>query len=63
MPAALNFASMVRGLRRSVRFEWLKTRPVDDAVWRSAACMLRDTETTEYVEDAFGIVRSEVSIW
>lgn len=51
-----------------VRVEWLKTRAVDEAVWQSGlftnqvtACKLRDPKTIEYLEDAFGIVRSEVS--
>jgi hypothetical protein len=68
MPAALNVASMRRGRRRIVCFEWLKTRPVDDAVWQSGlftnrvtACTLRDSETIEYLKDAFGIIRSEDS--
>ena len=45
-----------------VRVEWLKTRPVENAVWQSGlftnqvpACKLRDQETIEYLEQAFGL--------
>ena len=46
-----------------VRVEWLRTRPVKDAVWQPGlftnpvtACKLRDPETIEYLERAFGLV-------
>jgi uncharacterized protein with ParB-like and HNH nuclease domain/predicted transport protein len=45
-----------------VRVEWLKTRPIENAVWQSGlftnqvpACKLRDQETIEYLEQAFGL--------
>lgn len=45
-----------------VRVEWLKTRPLDGAAWQSGlftnqmpACKLRDRETIEYLEQAFGL--------
>lgn len=45
-----------------VRIEWLKTRSIEDAVWQSGlftnqvtACRLRDQETIEYLEQAFGL--------
>jgi predicted transport protein len=45
-----------------VRVEWLKTRPIEDAIWQSGlftnqvtTCKLRDQETIEYLEQAFGI--------
>jgi hypothetical protein len=45
-----------------VRVEWLKTRPIEDAVWQSGlftnqvpACRLRDQATIEYLEQAFGL--------
>jgi uncharacterized protein with ParB-like and HNH nuclease domain/predicted transport protein len=45
-----------------VRVDWVKTRPVDEAVWQSGlftnqmpACKLRDRETIKYVEESFGL--------
>jgi hypothetical protein len=45
-----------------VRVEWLKTRPVEEAVWQPGlftnqipACKLRDDVTIEYLENAFGV--------
>lgn len=45
-----------------VHIEWLKTRPTANAVWQSGlftnqvpACRLRDQETIEYLEQAFGL--------
>jgi hypothetical protein len=45
-----------------VRVEWLKTRLIENAVWKSGlftnqvpACKLRDQETIEYLEQAFGL--------
>lgn len=45
-----------------VRVDWLKTRPLDAAAWQSGlftnqmpACKLRDRETIEYLEQAFGL--------
>jgi uncharacterized protein with ParB-like and HNH nuclease domain/predicted transport protein len=45
-----------------VRVEWLKTRPVGEAVWQPGlftnqvpVCKLRDQETIEYLEQAFGL--------
>jgi uncharacterized protein with ParB-like and HNH nuclease domain/predicted transport protein len=43
-----------------VRVDWLKTRPVEEAVWQTGlftnqvpVCKLRDRETVEYLEKAF----------
>jgi hypothetical protein len=48
-----------------VRVEWLKTRPLDAAAWQTGlfthqmpVCKLRDQETIEYLERAFGIKSS-----
>ncbi len=45
-----------------VRVEWLKTRPLEDAVWQPGlftnqipACKLRDRDTIEYLQKAFGL--------
>jgi uncharacterized protein with ParB-like and HNH nuclease domain/predicted transport protein len=45
-----------------VRVEWLATRPVEDAVWQPGlftnqitACKLRDPDTIEHLEVAFGL--------
>jgi uncharacterized protein with ParB-like and HNH nuclease domain/predicted transport protein len=45
-----------------VRIEWLETRSLEDAVWQTGlftnqmpACKLRDSETIEYLERAFGV--------
>jgi uncharacterized protein with ParB-like and HNH nuclease domain/predicted transport protein len=45
-----------------VRVEWLATRSLDDAIWQTGlftnqvpACKLRDRETIDYLERAFGI--------
>ena len=45
-----------------VRVEWQKTRPITEAVWQPGlftnqipACKLRDRETIEYLEGAFGL--------
>jgi len=45
-----------------VRVAWIKTRPLDAPVWQSGlftnqmpACKLRDRETIEYLEQAFGL--------
>jgi hypothetical protein len=45
-----------------VRVEWLKTRPVEDAVWQAGlftnqvpVCKLRDRDTIEFLEDAFAL--------
>jgi uncharacterized protein with ParB-like and HNH nuclease domain/predicted transport protein len=50
-------------LRESlVRMEWIATRPIGSAIWRSGlftnqmpACKLRDPETIAYLEEAFGL--------
>ena len=51
-----------------VRVEWTKTRPLDDAAWQTGlftnqmpACRLRNRETIEYLEQAFGLELSAVS--
>jgi hypothetical protein len=45
-----------------VRVEWLKTRPVEEAVWQPGlftnqipACKLRDRETIEFLENGFAL--------
>jgi hypothetical protein len=45
-----------------VRVEWLATCPLDDAIWQTGlftnqipACKLRDRETIEFLEGAFGV--------
>ena len=45
-----------------VRVEWLATRSLEDAVWQTGlftnqmpACKLRDSETIEVLEVAFGV--------
>jgi uncharacterized protein with ParB-like and HNH nuclease domain/predicted transport protein len=45
-----------------VRVEWLRTRTVEDAVWQPGlftnqvtVCRLRDQETVDYLEKAFGL--------
>jgi hypothetical protein len=45
-----------------VRVEWLNTRPVEEAIWQPGlftnqvtVCRLRDSETIEYLEQAFGL--------
>jgi uncharacterized protein with ParB-like and HNH nuclease domain/predicted transport protein len=47
---------------RVVRIEWLKTRPIEEAIWQAGlftnqvpACKLRDSQTIEYLEQAFGL--------
>jgi hypothetical protein len=49
-----------------VRVEWLRTRPVEDAIWQPGlftnqvpACKLRDGETIEYLEQAFDVSSAE----
>ena len=51
-----------------VRVEWLEARPLDDAVWQTGlftnqmpACKLRDRDTIEYLERAFGLAREPAS--
>jgi hypothetical protein len=45
-----------------VRIEWLNTRPVEEAIWQPGlftnqvtVCRLRDSETIEYLAQAFGL--------
>jgi uncharacterized protein with ParB-like and HNH nuclease domain/predicted transport protein len=45
-----------------VRVEWLRTRPIEEAAWQpglftnqTTACKLRDRETIEHLEQAFGL--------
>ena len=45
-----------------VRVEWLKTRPIENAVWQPGlftnqipVCKLRDQATIEYLEAQFGV--------
>ncbi len=49
-----------------VRVEWLRTRPVAEAIWQPGlftnqvtACKLRDLETIEYLENAFALERED----
>jgi hypothetical protein len=49
-----------------VRVEWLETRPIEKAIWQPGlftnqmpACKLRDRETIEYLERAFGVEEHE----
>ncbi len=51
-----------------VRVEWLKTRPIEQTVWQPGlftnqvtACKLRDRDTIEYLEDAFGLNDEETT--
>jgi hypothetical protein len=48
-----------------VRVKWLKSRPVEEAVWQAGlftnqipVCQLRYPETIEYLEEAFGLESS-----
>jgi hypothetical protein len=48
-----------------VRVEWQKTRPLTEAAWQPGlftnqipACKLRDRETIEYLEGAFGLQKA-----
>ena len=45
-----------------VRIEWLRTRSIEEAIWQAGlftnqvpACKLRDNQTIEYLEQAFGL--------
>ena len=49
-----------------VRVEWLRTRSIEEAVWQPGlftnqmpACRLRDQETIDYLEQAFGLETDE----
>ncbi len=50
-----------------VRVEWLVTRSLEDAIWQTGlftnqmpACKLRDRETIEFLEQAFGVEQSVI---